>query len=173
MTSTGIMLVCDAAAMGRISESHEEVVAVVPGCAQSLMLYGSDREERIRPLLVDACRSGRGHLPRRLGRRSIPLAREWQRSRSPRMVGGPDRASTRVLDALPYRTALAARLMALTSTTSPSYADLQGIAGRLFARFTDPSKQQTMLAVMRPDGSDRRVFLDPNALDPSGSTAID
>jgi prolyl oligopeptidase len=96
---------------------------------------------------------------------SDPEVRAWATAQTARV--------RTYLDALPYRSAVAARLMALTTTTSPSYADLQGIGGRLFVRYTDPSKQQTMLAVMRPDGSDRRTFLDPNALDPSGSTAID
>ena len=77
------------------------------------------------------------------------------------------------LDALPYRLALGTRLLALMSKSSPSYGDLQSAGGRLFARYSDPSKQQTMLAVMAPDGTSSRVFLDPNALDPSGATAID
>ena len=77
------------------------------------------------------------------------------------------------LDALPYRAAVSARLMALTSQTSPSHADLKSGGGRLFARYSDPSKQQPMLAVMGPDATQPRVFLDPNALDASGGTAID
>jgi prolyl oligopeptidase len=77
------------------------------------------------------------------------------------------------LDALPYREALGARLMALTSQTSPSYADLKAGGARLFARYIDPAKQQPMLAVMASDASQPRVFLDPNAMDPTGGTAID
>ena len=77
------------------------------------------------------------------------------------------------LDGLPYRSQLGARLMALTSQTSPSYSDLKASNGRLFARYSDPAKQQPMLAVMRPDATEPRVFLDPNALDASGGTAID
>src|SRR6185369_5070546 len=77
------------------------------------------------------------------------------------------------LDALPYRPALGARLLALMSTSSPSYGDLQSAGGHLFARYNDPSKQQSMLAVMGPDATSPRVFLDPNVLDPSGATAID
>ena len=79
---------------------------------------------------------------------SDPEVRAWATAQTARVRA--------YLDALPYRSALAARLMTLTSTTSPSYADLQGIAGRLFARFNDPSKQQTMLAVMRPDNTGSR-----------------
>jgi prolyl oligopeptidase len=77
------------------------------------------------------------------------------------------------LDALAYRSALGTRLMALISQTSPSYGDLKSGGGRLFARYNDPSKQQPMLAVMPTDASLPRIFLDPNALDPSGGTAID
>lgn len=96
---------------------------------------------------------------------SDPEVRAWTAAQT---------ARTRAyLDELPYRAAVRARLMALMSTTSPSHVDLQGVGGRLFTRYTDPTKQQPMLAVMRPDGSQRRVFLDPNALDPSGGTAID
>jgi len=77
------------------------------------------------------------------------------------------------LDALPNRTAIGSRLLELTSQASPSYSDLKAGGARLFARYTDPSKQQTMLAVMRPDTTDLRVFLDPNTLDATGGTAID
>ena len=77
------------------------------------------------------------------------------------------------LDGLPYRSALGAHLMALTSQTSPSYFDLKASNGRLFARYSDPAKQQPMLAVMRPDATQPRVFLDPNVLDATGGTAID
>jgi prolyl oligopeptidase len=77
------------------------------------------------------------------------------------------------LDALPYRSALGTRLTALTSQTSPSYGDLKAGGGQLFARYFDPAKQQPMLAVMAPDAAHPRVFLDPNALDATGGTAID
>ena len=93
-----------------------------------------------------------------------PEVRSWAEAQT---------ARTRAyLDSLPYRSAVVERLVTLT-TTSPSYGDLKGVGGRLFARYTDPAKQQTMLTVMRPDGTDRRVFLDPNVMDPTGSTAID
>src|SRR5262245_47410322 len=39
------------------------------------------------------------------------------------------------LDGLPYRSQLGARLMALTSQSSPSYGDLKASNGRLFARY--------------------------------------
>jgi prolyl oligopeptidase len=96
---------------------------------------------------------------------SDPEVRAWTNAQT---------ARTRAyLDALPYRAALGARLMALTSQASPWYGDLKAAGGRLFARISDPVKQQPMLAVMLPDGSQPRTFLDPNVLDRSGGTAID
>jgi prolyl oligopeptidase len=77
------------------------------------------------------------------------------------------------LDGLPYRAPLAARLMELTSQGSPTYSDLKASNGRLFARYSDPAKQQQMLSVMRPDATDPHVFVDPNVLDTTGGTAID
>jgi prolyl oligopeptidase len=77
------------------------------------------------------------------------------------------------LDGLPYRAQLGARLMELTSQTSPSYGDLKASNGRLFGRYSDPARQQTMLSVMRADATGPRVFLDPNVIDPTGGTAID
>ena len=79
------------------------------------------------------------------------------------------------IDALPYRAALADRLTALISQTSPSYDDLRSAGGKLFALHFDPNKQQPMLAVMGPDADSAhaRDFLDPNAIDPTGGTAID
>jgi len=94
-----------------------------------------------------------------------PEVRAWTAAQS---------ARTRAyLDALPYRAPLGARLMALTSQGSPSYFNLKASNGRLFARYADPAKQQTMLSVMRADATEAHVFLDPNALDPTGGTAID
>ncbi len=77
------------------------------------------------------------------------------------------------LDALPFRSALEARLVALTSQASPSYRDFKSSGGRLFLRYNDPGKQQSMLAVMTVGAAKPRICLDPNLLDPSGSTAID
>ncbi|MES1201116.1 MAG: prolyl oligopeptidase family serine peptidase [Pseudomonadota bacterium] len=79
------------------------------------------------------------------------------------------------LDALPYRSALADRLLGLISQTSPSYSDLRAVGGKIFAVHFDPHKQQPMLAVMGADANaaHARDFLDPNTLDPTGGTAFD
>ncbi len=71
---------------------------------------------------------------------SDPEVRSWTAAQTQR--------TRAYLDGLPYRTALANRLMSLTSTASPSYGDLKAVGGHLFARYVDPAKQQPMLAVM-------------------------
>ena len=96
---------------------------------------------------------------------SDPEVRNWTAAQTQR--------TRAYLDGLPYRTALANKLMSLTSTASPSYGDLKAVGGHLFARYVDPAKQQPMLAVMGADAVNPRVFLDPNVLDPTGGTAID
>ena len=77
------------------------------------------------------------------------------------------------LDALPFRSALEARLAELMSQSSVSYRDFKSAGGQLFLRYSDPARQQTMLAVMAAGAAKPRVCLDPNLLDPSGATAID
>jgi prolyl oligopeptidase len=79
------------------------------------------------------------------------------------------------LDPLPVRAALHARLTKLISGTSPSYHDLYAVAGRVFATYVQPPKQQPMIAVMGRDAdpAHARVVIDPNMLDPSGATAVD
>jgi prolyl oligopeptidase len=79
------------------------------------------------------------------------------------------------LDRLPVRNALHDRIMAAASKTSPSYHDLTLAAGHLFSLTVQPPKQQPMVTVMPPSADPRagRVVVDPNALDPSGQTAID
>lgn len=80
-----------------------------------------------------------------------------------------------VLDALPDRAAIRARVTQLLSNDSPEYTALKARAGRLFALEKHPPKQQPFLVVMKsPDEAAReRVVVDPNALDPSGRTSID
>ena len=79
------------------------------------------------------------------------------------------------LDALPYRSALRARLESLITSASPRYSGLQTAGGRLFAAYYDPKVQQVMLAVMGEDAdpAKARVVVDPNQLDPTGDTAFD
>ena len=97
---------------------------------------------------------------------------------SPEVSAWTDAQSRRTrayLDALPYRDAFRARLESLISRTSPRYAGLKAVGGRLFAVYSDPKWQQPMVVVMGEDAdpSQARVVLDPNKLDPSGATSFD
>ncbi len=90
--------------------------------------------------------------------------------------GQAENARTRAfLDRLPIRTKIHARLDALTSGTSPSYHDLYPAGGMVFATFVQPPKQQPMIAVLGRDAdpAQARVVVDPNAIDPSGTTSVD
>jgi prolyl oligopeptidase len=79
------------------------------------------------------------------------------------------------LDALPERKPIYDRLMKLTSETSPSYSGLRAAGGRIFATYNQPPKQQPMVAVLGRDvdPATARVVVDPNTLNPDGTTAID
>jgi prolyl oligopeptidase len=79
------------------------------------------------------------------------------------------------LDALAVRPVLKERLTNLITKTSPSYYGLHAAGGQLFAMYNQPPKQQPMIAVMGEDGdpSKARIVLDPNKLNPKGTTAID
>jgi len=86
-----------------------------------------------------------------------------------------DQRTRRYLDGLPARQPIYDRLYAQISASSPSYYGLQVAGGRLFVFFNQPPKQQPMIAVMGPeaDPAQARIVLDPNTLNPSGTTAID
>jgi prolyl oligopeptidase len=79
------------------------------------------------------------------------------------------------LDALPQRKPIYDRLMKLISQTSPSYYGLQVAGDRIFASYNEPPKQQPMIAVLgrNADPAMARVIVDPNTLNPGGTTAFD
>jgi prolyl oligopeptidase len=81
----------------------------------------------------------------------------------------------KVLDAIPGRTEMRTTLKQLITATSSSHSDLHLAGGKLFAMFSDPSKQQPLLVVMSTaaDPASQRIVLDPNALDAKGGIAID
>ena len=81
----------------------------------------------------------------------------------------------RYLDGLPERPAIKAELSKLIFATSPSYSGLKRAGSSLFALYTQPPKQQPMLAVMEvsADPGTARVVVDPNAMNAKGTTAID
>jgi prolyl oligopeptidase len=86
-----------------------------------------------------------------------------------------DARTRKYLDALPQRAPIYKQLLRQISATSSSYYGLYAVAGRFFALYSQPPKQQPMIAVL-PNSADpalARVVVDPNALNPKGTTAID
>ena len=96
-----------------------------------------------------------------------PRTTAWSRAENAR--------ARAALDGLPVRAAIAARLKRLYASASPSWKDLRLSGGTLFALVTAPPRQQAMVAVLGPGGDPKaqRIVIDPNAIDPSGQTAID
>ncbi len=79
------------------------------------------------------------------------------------------------LDNLPDVAAIRQRVTEVLSAQTESYGGLHVAGGRLFTLKRQPPKQQPFIVVMdsaqHPD--EARVVVDPNALDPRGTTAID
>lgn len=80
-----------------------------------------------------------------------------------------------VLDHLPNFAAIRERVGQIANFRSSSYGSLAERGGLLFALKNEPPKQQPFLVTLAsPDApASERVLVDPNALDPKGSTAID
>jgi prolyl oligopeptidase len=96
-----------------------------------------------------------------------PKVRVWSEAQ--------DVHARKYLDGLPQRAAIYDRLYALVSATSSSYQGLQAVGGVVFASYTQPPKQQAMIAVLGNDlaPAGARVIVDPNVIDSKGTTAID
>ncbi len=80
-----------------------------------------------------------------------------------------------ILDHMPQRQAIQQRVDALIRSTSVAFGGLVDRRGKLFAEENDPKKQQPFV-VSLPDldhPAAARPLVDPNAIDPSGHTAID
>jgi prolyl oligopeptidase len=79
------------------------------------------------------------------------------------------------LDKLPDRAGIEKQLTEWYAKTSPSYSGLVSRPGILFALKFQPPKQQPMLVTLASadDLKSEKMVLDPNALDPKGTTAID
>ena len=86
-----------------------------------------------------------------------------------------DKRTRGYFDKLPYRKPMFERLMKQIAATSSSFYGLQAVGGQVFAYYNQPPKQQPMIAVLddTADPSKARVVLDPNALNPKGTTAVD
>ena len=79
------------------------------------------------------------------------------------------------LDKLPGRAAIRARLAEILGTQTPSYRSVSWVGGQVFALKTQPPKQHPFLVAMpSPHAPDKaHVVLDPDAIDPTGKSAID
>ena len=79
------------------------------------------------------------------------------------------------LDGLANRPAIVERLNQLNNTSSVRFSALASRGGALFAIKNQPPKRQSFLVVLASpdDPASARIVVDPNELDPSGSTAID
>ena len=79
------------------------------------------------------------------------------------------------LDKLSYRKPMFERLMKQVSESSSAFYGLQAVGDKVFAYYNQPPKQQPMIALLnnKADPADVKVVLDPNLLNPQGTTAID
>src|SRR5437588_8977453 len=89
--------------------------------------------------------------------------------------GAQDQLTRQYLDRLPDRAAIEKQLTEWYAKTSPSYSSLVSRPGILFAMKFQPPKQQQLLVTLTSadDLKSEKVVLDPNVLDPNGTTAID
>ena len=96
-----------------------------------------------------------------------PAVKEWS--------NGQNQRTRAYLDKLPDRTAIEKQLTEWYAKTSPSYSGIVARPGILFALKFQPPKQQQMLVTLASadDLKSEKMVLDPNALDASGTTAID
>jgi prolyl oligopeptidase len=82
------------------------------------------------------------------------------------------------LDAAPNRQAIHDRVAKLMGESTPSWNALAIRGGTIFAYERRPPKQHAFIVVRKslddaPGGANERTLLDPDAIDPSGATAID
>ena len=80
-----------------------------------------------------------------------------------------------VLDGLPGREAIERRVRELEASPSPEYFGLTRRGGALFAVKDEPPRQHPFLVALKSADEPRseRVLVDPNALDPKGTTSMD
>ncbi len=90
-------------------------------------------------------------------------------------VAAQNRHTRAVLDAIPARAAIRARVAELATSVSPDHYAMVARPGALFAIKHQPPKQQPLLVRLASadDLASARAVVDPNVLDPSGAIAID
>jgi prolyl oligopeptidase len=86
-----------------------------------------------------------------------------------------DRRTRRYLDGLPARKRIYDRLYRDASAVAPYFHALRAAGNRLFALYNKPPQQQAMIALLGSDAdpAKARVVVDPNKINPKGTTAID
>src|SRR5271165_2754370 len=86
-----------------------------------------------------------------------------------------DARTRNYLDGLAVRKPIFTRIWSQISKTSSSYSSLYAVGDRIFCLYTKPPKQQPMIALLtrEADPAKARIIVDPNALNPKGTTAID
>jgi prolyl oligopeptidase len=86
-----------------------------------------------------------------------------------------DARARNYLDSLPQREPIFQQLLKQISATSSSYAGLHAVGDAVFAYYSQPPKQQPMIALFgnAVDLKLARVIVDPNAINAKGTTAID
>jgi prolyl oligopeptidase len=96
-----------------------------------------------------------------------PQVKQW--------AADQNRFTRQYLDQPPGRQQIREQFQSLFTATSSRYFTLYYGAGRLFAMKSQPPKNQFMLVTLSSpdDPSSERVIVDPNQLDPSGTTTID
>jgi prolyl oligopeptidase len=96
-----------------------------------------------------------------------PKVRNWSAAQ--------DARTRKYLDSLPQRAPIFQQLFKQISATSSSFAGLRAIGDSIFAVYTQPPKQQPMIAVLgnAVDPANARIIVDPNVINPKGTTAID
>jgi prolyl oligopeptidase len=90
-------------------------------------------------------------------------------------VAAQDARTRTYLDGLAQRAPIYKQLYSQIAATSSSYSHLHAVGAQIFALYTEPPKQQPMIAVLssalKTNGP--RIVVDPNTMNPKGTTAID
>ena len=86
-----------------------------------------------------------------------------------------DARTRKYLEELPQRAPIFTQLLSQISATSSSYRGLRAVGNSVFAYYSQPPKQQPMIALLTnaADPSLARIIVDPNTMNPKGTTAID
>ncbi len=139
--------------------------------ASALLAHAADRGAPAAPAVPVTDSYGSGITVsdpyRWLEKADDPKVKQWSAAQ--------DQRTRAYLDKLPSRGRMFDRLMQQASASSSAYYDLQPAGGQLFALYNQPPKQQPMIALLGPDADPTRarIVLDPNTLNPKGTTAID